>query len=270
MRSPSPPDTLAPESRPPHVLVGATPIFDGDLRSALDLCFEAIASRTGGAVATANLDFLALARRDGGLRDDLARAWLVVADGAPVAWLARRLGAPSARRVAGVDLVAGLMEHAQRVGGLRIAIYGSSEDVAARAIDQIRAKYPAVTVVSAIHPPFRPLSPEEEEAHLAELVAAEPHVCLIALGCPRQERLIARYHSRHPAVWIGVGGTLDFFAGERIRAPRWAQSAGLEWGVRLLQEPRRLWRRYLLRDVPELIALVSGAALTRVRRASAG
>jgi hypothetical protein len=84
---------------------------------------------------------------------------------------------------------------------------------------------------------------------------------LVALGCPAQERRIQEYYHAAPgAIWIGVGGTLDFFGGRRRRAPGWVQALGLEWLFRLGQEPRRLWRRYLLRDLPALVQLLAWCA----------
>jgi hypothetical protein len=116
-------------------------------------------------------------------------------------------------------------------------------------------------VVCAISPPFRQLSEAEEDAHRRALAACHPDVVLVALGCPRQERFVAASYAWLPeAVWIGIGGALDFYAGRRVRAPHVLQSIGLEWLVRLAQEPRRLWRRYLLRDVPALLALAPPVA----------
>ncbi len=85
------------------------------------------------------------------------------------------------------------------------------------------------------------------------------------MGCPKQERLIARYFDAAPAaVWIGVGGTLDFYAGRTRRAPRWMQAIGLEWVMRLAQEPRRLWRRYLLHDIPTLVRVTPACLRLRL------
>lgn len=252
---------------PPHIVLGTTRIFDGGLPEAVALCREAMRARTGGTVATANLDFFAIARRDAQLRADLDRSWLVVADGAPVAWLGRLQGGRSVRRVTGVDLVSALFEERPPDGGeLRVAVYGSTAEILARAAGKIGQRTPWVRIAAAVHPPFRPLEPGEEEEHIAALTGADPHLVLVALGCPRQERVIHEYYGRHPsAVWIGVGGTFDFFAGERRRAPRWAQAVGLEWAIRLLQEPGRLWRRYLLRDMPALFALLPSVARARLR-----
>lgn len=250
-----------------HVPVGGVPIFDGDERDALALLRDALRRGLGGQIATANLDFLALARKDPALYADLAACDLVVADGAPVAWLARLAGAANVSRVAGVDLVYGLLGLGSPEQPLRIALYGSSDAISQRAAERIGREFPHVTIVCRICPPFRTLQPGEIEAERSTLRNTTPDVVLVALGCPRQERLIASYFDSVPnALWIGVGGTLDFLAGHRRRAPAMAQRVGLEWTIRLAQEPRRLWRRYLVRDLPALLRLAPGCLAGRARQ----
>ena len=253
-------------ARPAHVPVGPLSVFDGSSREAADYCFAAIESGRGARVATANLDFVAMARRDATLRDDLASSSIVVADGAPVAWLARVAGARRTSRTTGADLAAELLRRGSARGHLRVAMYGSERAIARRAAEAIAAQFPGIEVVARISPPFRPLTEEERRAERRELREAAPELVLVALGCPKQERLIAEYGADVPgAVWIGVGGTFDFFAGLRRRAPDAVQRLGLEWLVRLVQEPRRLWRRYLLRDVPALAAVAPRCVARRLR-----
>jgi N-acetylglucosaminyldiphosphoundecaprenol N-acetyl-beta-D-mannosaminyltransferase len=242
---------------PAHVLVGPVRIFNGSLREAVQLCMAAISTGAGARVATANLDFVALADQDPVLRADLASSTLVVADGAPIAWLARLAGAKKARRAAGVDLAEAICR-AGAVAELRVAMYGATADIAGRAARNIESACPGVRVVGIVAPPFRELSADEVECDLRELLAGEPQLILIALGCPRQERFIAQFSARAKgAVWIGVGGTFDFWAGRRRRAPRALQRLGLEWTVRLVQDPRRLAHRYFLRDIPALLRLTA-------------
>jgi N-acetylglucosaminyldiphosphoundecaprenol N-acetyl-beta-D-mannosaminyltransferase len=250
----------------PTVSIDGIPIFDGTAEEATDACLRLLA--TGGRVATANLDFLALARKNSALRRNLQASDLVIADGMPVVWLAKLSGAQRVKRLAGVDLVGALFE-AERRTPLRIAMYGSTELIASAAVPALEALGSGGKVVHVSNPPFRRLTAGEVEADLTALAAAEPEVVLVALGCPAQEQLIAGWAPRLPgAVWIGIGGTLDFYAGVRHRAPRLAQSFGVEWVVRMAQEPRRLGRRYLLRDVPALFAIAPGCLRTRFSRAS--
>jgi N-acetylglucosaminyldiphosphoundecaprenol N-acetyl-beta-D-mannosaminyltransferase len=259
---------LMPRSRPAHVPVGPLSVFNGTIDDAVGLCLDAIQARRGLRVATANMDFVARARRDATLRRDLEASSLVVADGAPVAWLARAAGGRRTRRVTGVDLVGALCEAGGRkTGGLRVALYGSDGQTAARAAATLEDRYPGATVVARICPPFRPLGADEVEASLQLLASVRPDLVLVALGCPRQERFIAEHFFEVPgAVWVGIGGTLDFYAGKRKRAPRLVQAAGCEWLARLAQEPRRLWRRYLVDDLPGLLRLVPAVVRRRKGR----
>ena len=245
--------------RPGHVPVGPLSVFNGNLGEAADLLVSSVVSGRGARVATANMDFVMRARRDTALRADLQAASLVVADGAPVAWLARIAGGSRTRRVTGVDLVSALCARARAAGGLRVAFYGSDHDTAAAAARQLEASHEGLSVVATICPPFRAMSAAEVQSDVDQLAANLPDIVLVALGCPRQERFIAEHAPKLPgAVWIGVGGTFDFFAGKRRRAPRVLQAAGVEWLARLAQEPRRLWRRYLVNDLPALMLVAPG------------
>lgn len=252
-----------PVDRIPTVEVNGISIFDGSAREAVTACTRLLVTG-GGRVATANLDFLALARRNPVLRDDLRASDLVIADGMPVVWLSKLAGARRIERLAGVDLVASLFSD-NRPDPLRIAIYGSTADICGRAVPALAQLGAGARVVHVANPPFRPLTHAELEAQQVALAASAADVVLVALGCPTQERLIAEWQPLLPeALWVGIGGTLDFYAGLRRRAPRRLQNAGLEWVVRMAQEPRRLGRRYLLRDVPALIAIAPGCAWRRL------
>jgi len=251
---------------PSHIYVGKVPVFDGSSDDAVGACLSLITSRRGGRIATANLDFLALAANDRELADNLQRSSLVIADGMPVVWLAKLKGANRIQRTAGVDLVAAICSRAQEIGGLRVAMYGSSPVVASSAARYLESLSPAVTIVATISPPFRELTPIELDGYGREIASAQPDLVLMAMGCPVQERLIANWHGLAPsALWVGVGGTFDFFAGERKRAPRVFQVTGTEWVIRMIQDPRRLGRRYLGRDIPALLRIAPGCAFDRFR-----
>jgi N-acetylglucosaminyldiphosphoundecaprenol N-acetyl-beta-D-mannosaminyltransferase len=235
-----------------HVWVGPVPVLNGDLNLAVSLLNRALEEGHGATVATANMDFIAQARKDRDLKRRLAASDMVVADGAPVAWLARARGAQRVSRIAGVDLVEALLDRP----GVRVALYGSTPRKASAAAEVIERGHPGASITLVLCPPFRKLTAQEVAAEQRDLEAAAPDLVLVALGCPKQEALIERYrHVARSAVWIGVGGTFDFLAGHRRRAPRWMQRLGLEWAARLAQEPRRLSRRYLANDLPVLALL---------------
>ncbi|MGE3077115.1 MAG: WecB/TagA/CpsF family glycosyltransferase [Dehalococcoidia bacterium] len=251
-----------------HVEIDGIPVFAGSAEQAVRRCVELVELSLGGRVATANLDFFALARRNAQLRSDLKDSTLVVADGMPVVWMGRMAGARGIQRLAGVDLVRELFVDRDSGSTFRVAIYGSTEAITSRAIDALHDAGNGARVVHVANPPFRALSEAEIEADRAELVAARPDIVLVALGCPGQERLIAEWHPHLPkALWIGIGGTLDFYAGVRKRAPKAAQRFGFEWVVRMAQEPRRLGKRYLLRDLPALARIAPGCIRFRLTNA---
>ncbi len=273
--SPTAPGRPVAADSPAHKEVGGVAIFEGGLADAARLCLDWIDSGDGGRVATANLDFLALARKDTHLRQLLGSCHLVVADGAPVAWLARLAGSRRTRRTGGVDLVTALLESSEAREGLRVALYGATPEVGQEARRVIEARHPNARVVAVMSPPFRDRTPLEEAQDCRELQAAAPELVLVALGCPKQEHVISRYYDAIPsALWLGVGGTLDIIAGRRRRAPRLLQRLGLEWFARFAQEPGRLWRRYFLRDLPFFVAVAprclwAGLASRLAQRASA-
>ena len=248
----------------PHTRIGSVPVFVGSAEAAVEACISKLRDRAGGRVATANLDFLAVARRDAEARRLLETCSLVVADGAPVAWLAGFQSRQRIDRLAGVDLVDRLLAFDSRP--IRLAMYGGEESVSQQAAAVLQGRHPHVTVVERISPPFRDLTTEERHRERERIRASEADLLLVALGFPRQERLIADYYDCAPnALWLGVGGTFDFLAGRRSRAPGPLQRLGLEWTVRLAQEPSRLWRRYLLRDLPEAARVTAECLVTRVR-----
>ena len=198
---------------------------------------------------------------------------LVTADGMPLVWGLRSLGARTAERVYGPDLTKRLLERAA-TDGIPIALYGGAAGVPEELERWIGANYPAAKVVYRASPPFRPLTPEEDAEAVRAIERAAPGVVLVGLGCPKQEEWMARHRGQIDAVMVGVGAAFDFLIGRKRQAPRWMQSAGLEWLFRLVTEPRRLWRRYL-RQNPRFVVLFAAqwlrwkvTELVRTRRIS--
>lgn len=203
-------------------------------------------------VVTANVDFVAQARRDGDLRDAIAAADLVLADGVPLLWMARAQRTPLPGRVNGTDLVERLVETAARAGW-RVCLVGGERGVAERAASAVAARH-GLDVVAAWGPSSAEMDDPERAGEVAARIAAlRCDLVLLAIGGGRQERWVRAHRDRlGTGVVIGVGSALDFLAGSRRRAPRWAQRRGLEWLFRLVQEPRRLARRYLVDDTAVL------------------
>jgi N-acetylglucosaminyldiphosphoundecaprenol N-acetyl-beta-D-mannosaminyltransferase len=210
-------------------------------------------------IATVNVDFLAQARRDPEFRRALQDCSLAVADGKPVLWLSRRTGTPLPERVTGVDLTAWLLDGG--VPSARLFLLGATPEVLDAA--RVRGEAHGTPVVGAASPDRAELTSLERSARLVTAInASGANVLLVALGAPLQETWIARWRpSLEVAVAIGVGCSLDVAAGALTRAPwRW-QRFGLEWLYRLWKEPARLWRRYLLRDLPYLVSVATRTLL---------
>lgn len=169
---------------------------------------------------------------------------LVTSDGVPLVWALHALGIPAAERVYGPTLVLEICARAEQ-GGIPIALYGGTPDRLAAFTAFLARTYPRLVVAAAIAPPFRPLTPEEDEAHTAELAASGAGITFVGIGCPKQERWMAAHRGRIPSTMVGVGAAFDFHSGTVRQAPPFLQRLGLEWLFRLLMEPRRLWKRYL-------------------------
>lgn len=250
--------------------IGDAPLADilgveyyvGDLGSATALVVRrALSGRAGfsclcgvhGIITAQHRESLMLAMRD---------AWVNFPDGAPVAWLLRRVGHPAAHRVAGPDLMPRVIEAGQ-AHGLRHLLFGSTPEVLERLQTRIRERFPEALIVGAISPPFRSLSSQEEAELTAEIRAARPHIVWVGLGLPKQDEWMWRNRAAYtPALALGVGAGFEFLAGTKARAPLWMQRAGLEWLHRLTHEPRRLAARYLTTNTEFL----GRAAAVMVRR----
>ena len=223
---------------------------------ALDAIAGLVEGGQGGAVFTPNVDHVVLAETDPRLRAAYARVSLSLADGMPVVWASRLLGARLPEKVSGSDLVLPLMRRAA-ARSWRVYLLGGAEEVAPKAAEELRRELPGLRLVGAEGPWIDMAEPASgRQDLLARLRQARPDLVLVALGNPKQELWIDEVRdSVRPAVLVAVGAGLDFVAGVVRRAPRWMSAAGLEWLYRLGREPRRLGRRYLLRD-PRFLGIV--------------
>lgn len=194
-------------------------------------------------------------QRDPQLRAIHNASGLTTPDGMPMVWAGKWAGAPWVSRVYGPDLMLDVLEEAARRGWSSY-FYGGADGTPELLAERLRARFPALVVAGAHSPPFRPLTAEEDAAIVAEINATKPDIVWIGLSTPKQERWMAEHVGRiAAAALIGVGAAFDFHAGLVRQAPRWIQRSGLEWAYRLVQEPRRLWRRYA-RNNPAFVARV--------------
>lgn len=210
----------------------------------LDIIDHMVRSRQPHQIVTANLNFLALAQRDVELRRILLESQLVLCDGTPMLWFSRWLRHPLPERVAGSDLVPQLVARSA-AHGHRLFFLGSTPEIVARCVENVKARHPSLPEPGFYAPPFADLLSMDHESICAKVRAYAPDILLVAMGCPKQEKWIAMHlRSLGVPVSIGIGATIDFLAGHVARAPVWMRRTGIEWLFRLLQEPRRLFGRY--------------------------
>jgi N-acetylglucosaminyldiphosphoundecaprenol N-acetyl-beta-D-mannosaminyltransferase len=231
----------------------------------LEVCaaFRAfVARRARALVFNVNVDTWLKLRRDEELRRIYAAADLVLVDGTPLTWAARLLGTPLPGRVSGSDLFPAVCAAAARHGH-RLFLLGGNPGVAERARQVLQRRHPGL-VISTYAPPFGFERDEAENRRAIEAVRrARPDILFVGLSQPRQERWLASHRDALDVpVAMGVGSSFDYVAGRLRRAPLWMQRAGLEWSYRLMQEPGRLWRRYLLDD-PRIVVYVAREGLRR-------
>lgn len=175
------------------------------------------------------------------LRDVIAGCDLVNADGASVVWASRLLGTPVPERVAGIDLFLAIVARAASTGH-RVYFLGATDDVLAAMLDRFGREYPTLQIVGAHHGYWH------DDAVIVDAIrAAKPHFLFVAIPSPRKEFWLHEHLAELDVPFaMGVGGAFDVVAGKVRRAPRWVQRAGCEWLYRFAQEPRRMWRRYLV------------------------
>lgn len=237
--------------------------FVGDLRRASENVIERVGTRSGGYICQANAHVLVTSRHDLELRRALEEAWTVHPDGSPVAWLARRLGAPSASRIAGADLMTRVFELGEALG-LRHYLFGSTRIVIDRLEIALASAHKRARIVGALSPPFGSLFDEQALQAVEAIRNAEPDIVWCGLGAPKQELWMNRYASLlAPAVLVGVGAAFDFHAGTKRRAPEWMQRNGLEWAHRLWSEPSRLASRYVRTNSEFIVRAAVEIASTR-------
>lgn len=201
-------------------------------------------------VFTPNVDFTVKAARDDDFKELLNRADLLVPDGKPLVWAARFLGTPLKEKVAGSDLFFKLCQLAADKG-YRVFLLGAAQGVAQIAKTKLQKRYGGLNISGVYSPPMDFQSNKSEIATTCRIISkAKPHLLLVGLGTPKQERFISQYNNACGAVVsIGLGASIDFAAGIRRIPPQWLKKAGFAWLWRLAREPRRLWKRYLLEDM---------------------
>lgn len=225
--------------------------FDG----ALEAIAALVDARCGGLIVTPNVDHIVRLERDRDFRAVYDGADLSLPDGTPVVWAARLLATPLLAKVSGSDLVLPLARLATH-RGWRVYLLGGAPGAAEAAASRMTRDF-GVDIVGINAPVVTVQGDEAAEQEIVDRIrVARPDLIFVAFGAPKQERLCARIRKRvHPAVLICVGVSLSLVAGHVRRAPQLVSRLGLEWLFRLTQDPRRLWRRYLI-EGPRFVGIV--------------
>ena len=171
---------------------------------------------------------------------------MTTADGMPLVWILRLRGHKHIERVCGPDLMPAVLEMAEQEGFSNY-FYGCTDEVLETMRNNLKKMFPGLKITGSYAPPFRKLNEEENREVIDRINRCNPQLVWVGLSTPKQELWMYENRGRlKDCVIIGVGAAFDYFAGNIKRAPKWMQSFGLEWLFRLVQEPRRLWKRYLL------------------------
>jgi N-acetylglucosaminyldiphosphoundecaprenol N-acetyl-beta-D-mannosaminyltransferase len=202
-------------------------------------------TRDSRSVCICNVHSLVTAGRSKSHARSLEAADMVTPDGAPVAWMLRVKGQRHQKRISGPDLMLACCELAAE-NGEKVFLYGGSQAVLDRLQAQLKIQFPELQIVGAYSPPYRDLTPDEDDAVVNLINQSGAGIVWVGLGCPKQELWMHLHRGRIQAVMVGVGAAFDFHAGAIKRAPLWMQNNGLEWLHRLSQDPRRLAKRYLV------------------------
>jgi N-acetylglucosaminyldiphosphoundecaprenol N-acetyl-beta-D-mannosaminyltransferase len=236
---------MAESERGARVHLLGSPLDVVDMDEAVARCEAAIASRTYLQHMSINAAKLVSMRDDEELREGVNACGLVTADGQSVVWAARLLGVRLPERVAGIDLMERMLAAAAERGH-RVYFLGARQEVLDTAITRLRERHPALIVAGSQHGYF---SDGESDAVAVAIREAKPDVLFVAMTSPRKEHFLGRLGPSLGAPFaMGVGGSVDVVAGHTKRAPVALQRAGLEWAYRMAQEPRRLGKRYLMKN----------------------
>lgn len=229
--------------------------------SVIEKVFELVRRGRGGYICFSTVHMVMESHDDPEFAEKVNGADYIVTDGMPLVWMQKIQGAKNASRVRANDLMISLCETAAK-NNLSVGFYGGRQEVIDAIAERAKRELPKLKIAYAFSPPFRPLTDGEDAEITAEINRAAPDILFMGLGCPKQENWMSAHRNRIKAVMLGVGASFDFYAGNVRESPEWMGRLGLEWLYRLTQEPKRLWRRYLILN-PRFMLLAAMQLLTR-------
>ncbi len=208
-------------------------------------------------VCVSNVHTTVMAYNDASYREVQNNAVIAVPDGKPLSLISRVRGYKSAQRVAGPDLMPEILKISETEGYTHY-FYGSTERTLKNLEKNLRRRYPKLKIVGMYSPPFRQLTKEEDMQMVERINATKPDFVWVGLGAPKQERWMYEHKGRVKGVMLGVGAAFDFHAGTSKRAPKWMQEFYLEWLYRLIQDPKRLLKRYMFSNAQFIWLILTG------------
>ncbi len=218
-------------------------------KEAARVILEKASQRQSFGVAALAVHGLVESVNDSVLGEKINRIEMIVPDGQPVVWALNAFHHLDIDfKIPGPTLTLEVLKLANEQR-LNVFLYGSTADTLQRFQDHIASSYPGVTVVGVHEDRFRDATAEEDAADIERINASGAHIVLVGRGCPRQEHWVADHVGKVDSAMLAVGAAFDYHAGKLKRAPMWVQKYGLEWLFRLIQEPGRLWRRYLFTNL---------------------
>ena len=236
------------------------PVHRMTMEALLQVADESITSRKQLLLGVVNVAKVINARKNLQLRQSLEQADLVLADGMPIVWLSRMLATPLPERVAGIDVMFNLLKEADKKH-YRVYFLGATPGELLKVIEVVRKEYPGVCIVGQRYGYF---GRGQEKSVVEDIKDSRADILFVGISSPKKENFLRRWH-RHMNVSVchGVGGSFDVLAGITTRAPIWMQRYGLEWIHRIIQEPRRMWKRYLVTNT--IFVKLSLEAIIRAR-----
>lgn len=219
-----------------------------DMQWLLQFTEQHIKELSGDYMCVSNVHTTVTAWEDPDYRQVQNGGIMAIPDGGPLSSLGRRRGFKKMRRTTGPDYMGEILK-VSREKGYAHYFYGSTEETLGKLREKLSAEYPKIRIVGMSSPPFRKMTDEEDRTIIDKIDAAEPDFLWVGLGAPKQERWMAEHQGKVKGFMVGVGAGFDYLAGNIKRAPEWMQERNLEWAYRLVQEPERLFIRYMATNI---------------------
>lgn len=219
-------------------------IAEVDMNTLLIFTAENIERLSGKYMCVANVHTTVTAFEDETYQAIQNAAVLAIPDGGPLSALGRKRGYQRMQRTTGPSYMEEILKMSEEKGWSHY-FYGSTKETTDRMVEKIKDKYPNIQIAGVCNPPFRPLTPEEDAEIVREINDLKPDFIWVGLGAPKQEKWMYDHMDRVKGFMVGVGAAFDYLAGNISRAPQWMQEHSLEWLYRLMQDPKRLFKRYV-------------------------